>query len=455
MVMRKLILRTSVLLLGVGLVVGLVVLVSQAPARSVTLANGATLHCLGATYGTNHVTPGYSRLVRLLPSPLRSFLGFTRPTQSFGTDTPLLTVWLQDEPLAASNRLSRIGIVSMVADEQGVLAGNEAWCSLWPGGIGTFNLQFRAVPRRSRAVRIQFFSEGVGMQRTPLGELILPNPALDESPAWEATPLPAERTNGFLVCRLEQLVAGVGYHTRVGSTASGQFFEAAPAEPGHRPQAVGVFRFVEDGQPSTNWVVGTVRLADATGNSMRCGSSSHHTHGDLVAHRFGSILWPNEVWDTTVWAKRKTTASFTGEELIVLNDIDVPPLDGTNRLDRALQAQGIEVRVEQFVRRPPPGPGGYSMSDLTHLRLELSELPEGTYLEVVELRDDQDRRLSGQGWSQSHGEPSVTTFAFKEVPEGAKTISAVLVLQRGRRFDFRVQPQTLAGTNDLRLELNP
>ncbi|MCP5517685.1 MAG: hypothetical protein H7A45_10580 [Verrucomicrobiales bacterium] len=444
--MRKWILRTSVLFFVAGLIVAVGFLMrSNAPQR-VTLAEGTVLVCLGATYGTNHVLPGFSRLGRLLPQPLRSWLGFDRPTQSFRSEQPLLTVWLRDDPVAASNRVSRLGMVALLADEDGVVAGEETWRTLWParqGGGGTFNLQFRPLPGHSRRITLQLYEHGSGGDRTLLGEMTLPNPGFVEAREWEAEPLPAVRTNGALSCRLEQLVAGVGHRAGFRTTDSGVRLDTAAANTGERPRAAGLFRFTEDGAASTNWLVGTVRLADATGNDLPCGSSSYQCRGDLVVHRFGSILWPGQVWDLTVWAKRKTTAPFTDTELIVLEDIAVPALGETNRLDRAFQAQGLEVRVEHLVHRPPPSPGGYSMEDLTHLRVELSELPEEMFFELAELRDDQGRALRESGWSRTHGKPSVTTFAFEQVPAGAKTVTARLVLQKGRRFDFRVRPEVL------------
>lgn len=453
--MRKRVIWLGVLLVGAGLITVVVMLSRNAPPRSVTLANGIVLECLGATHGTNHVMPGYSRLAKLLPRPLQSFFGLNRPTQSFTTDTPLLAVWLRDDPAASSNRVGRVGMVSLLADERGVIAGDDTWHSLWPGnrgGGGTFNQQFRALPGRSREITVKFFDEGSGLERPLLGELTFPNPAFNEAPVWEPEPLPAQRTNGGLACRLEQLVAGVGHHTSLGTTATGEYFESSAAESGQRPQALGLFRFEEDGLPSANWVVGTVWLADATGNSIRCGSSSHQCFEDLVAHRFGSILWPDEVWDMTVWAKRKTTASFTDKELIVLENIEVPAMGETNRLDHGVEKLGIEVRVEQFVHQPPAGPGGYSMDDLTHLRVELSELPDDMYFELAELVDEQGRELTGSGWSRTHGKPAVATFAFREIPEGAKTLTARMVLQEGRRFDFRVQPEPV-GTNGFRITM--
>jgi hypothetical protein len=39
------------------------------------------------------------------------------------------------------------------------------------------------------------------------------------------------------------------------------------------------------------------------------------------------------------------------------------------------------------------------------------------------------------------------------VPEGAKTVTARFVLQKGRRFDFRVQPERV-GTNGFQMTVD-
>jgi hypothetical protein len=170
---------------------------------------------------------------------------------------------------------------------------------------------------------------------------------------------------------------------------------------------------------------------------------------ELVAFRFGPILWPDEVWQFDLWAKRTSQAPYAADELIVLDDIRVPPLGETNRLDRTFQRLGLEVRIESFAHKPPPEPGGYSMADVSHLRVTVSELPEGHYLDLVRVADEQGRTLQSMGWSRSHSKPVEQVFAVRQVPEGAQLLSVRLTVQRGRPFSFLVQPE-LAGANGFR-----
>lgn len=455
--MRKLAIFTGVLLLIAALAAALVLWLGAAPTRTATLANGLSVEYLGTTYGTNHVTPGYSRLARLLPRPMQSLLGLTRARQSFTTPTPALVVWLSEDPLSSTNGAGAVSMVSLLADEDGVVAGNDTWYSILRGPSGAptpFTLVFRAAPANGGELSVRFFDPGGGTaNRTLLGELAIPNPALRNSPGSSPEPLPAIRTNGTVTCRLDKLAVGVGFHTRQRTTPEGLMLELAPVDPGFAPAAVGLFRFETEDQTGTNWTVGAVLLADAAGNPLQCGSRMNWYGDGRVIHRFGPTLWPDEAWNLTVWARRKPTARFAAEELIVLDGIAVPGLGETNQLDRVFQRHGREVRVEHFAHRPPPPKGGYLMTDLTHLRVVLSELPEGVYFELVGIADEQGRELVPSGWSSGHGTPSEATFAFREVPKDARKLTARMVLQQGRRFEFRVQPEVV-GSNGFQIAID-
>ncbi len=455
--------RVIALLIVVGLAIGLVVLVASAlrtpSPKVVTLASGPELRLLGATYGTNHVSPGASRLMEFMPRPLRALIeqwtGGPRPIQRFSRSKPGLAVWFEESALSLSNRLGPLHFIALIADETGASAGDDQWHTLPPGGAGSprpFWLDFRAVPKRSRLLTVRFYDEMSAPDRTAVGEVTLPNPTFSEWPVWEPEALPVARTNAELECFLSGVAAGVGFSTVSRSTRDGEEVVFEGAAHGFRPNAVGLFRFSNTGKPTQDWTVGTVKLSDATGNAVSCGSSSVRVFDDLIAFRFGPILWPSEVWDMEIWAKRTTDANYTEEELIVLENVPVPAPGATNRLDRAFSYQDIEVTVEEFARKPPPSPGGYSMRDLTHLKLQISELPEGHYLNILRIADDQDRELKGRGWSLSHAAPAEMVFAFEEVPEGAKTINFRLAIQEGRPFRFRVKP-TLVSTNGLRFKV--
>jgi len=433
------------------------------PVLKVTLTSGVTVKYLGTTYGTNHVLPGFSRLMALLPRPVRAWFGLS---QGMGllSSTPEYVVWLRADSGAAPSPLGPSGMECLVADEQGVVVGADSNSGLGLGG--TFPLKFQALPSRSREIKLRFFErvrvEGFGLRlmsvsdlseipdsgnalvliarnlkdgtlhfrafdregrlvldnlegdlpggymrsgilKTELTrfwvreslspaersmilmtlsritgqlrlhqpflvELTLANPALVQAPAWEGEPMPAQRTNGGLSCRLERLAAGVGNPLMSNPGLPHAGFQVLAPEMGRRLQAVGMFHFEEDGRPSQNWEVVSVRLADAAGHSIRPGFTMRGSYSDREVRAFDPILWPNEVWDLTVWAERKPAASFSDEELIILENVEAPAPGKTIRLHQVFWQLGIEVRVKGLVLERPPGPVGRRMGGQAHLR---------------------------------------------------------------------------------------
>ncbi|MCB1125295.1 MAG: hypothetical protein KDM81_02285 [Verrucomicrobiae bacterium] len=286
-----------------------------------------------------------------------------------------------------------------------------------------------------------------------LGELTLANPAFVQAPAWEGEPMPAQRTNGGLSCRLERLAAGVGNPLISNPGLPRAGLQVLAPEMGRRLQAVGVFHFEEDGRPSRNWEVGSVRLADAAGHSIRPGFTMRGSYSDREVRAFDPILWPNEVWDLTVWAERKPEAVFSDEELIVLENVEVPASGRIVRLDRVFQRLGIEVRVKELVHERTSGPVGRRMSGRARLLVELPELPDEMCLKLVVVVDEQGRRLlvSGQPLDRS-GKHLFMAFPVLVPAEGAKTLTIRLALQKRQRFDFRVKPEGV-GMNGFQLRV--
>ncbi|MCP5524047.1 MAG: hypothetical protein H7A46_21125 [Verrucomicrobiales bacterium] len=446
--MRKRLIWLGVLLVGVGLSITVMVgLARSAPPRGVTLANGIVLECLGTTYGTNHVTPGSSRLTRLLPRPLRSWLRLGRLSLSFSTDTPSLVVWVWEDPASVTNLPPRtvVSMSSLLADEHGNLAGGSASSSVITG-LGVLGQpRFPVVPRRSREITVKFYDSSAGAGRRCLGELVLRNPAFRQAPFWEPQPMPVSRTNGNLACTLERLVTGLGgIRGRFG--LGGQELEASPAGSNTAPQALGVFRFKEDGLASEDWTLGRVSLADATGNFLGCWLDPDRDFGGLVGHRFREVLWPDEVWQVSAWAKRRLTRQVPEEELMVLKDIPVSVLTTTNQLSWNFKREGHEVRVERVV------PRSSGVRELGRFRVTFPGLAENGLCDVVSLQDDQGRRLTRTQWVPALEGPGVLVITILSLPDGAKTLTLRLLLQVGRRFDFRVKPE-LVGTNGFWMEL--
>jgi hypothetical protein len=461
--MRKLAIFTVLLLLiAVAVVVGALWLLRPAPPRTVTLANGLSIECRGTTCGTNHVTPGVSRLAGLLPRGLRSWIGLGPGRLSLPTDTPSLVAWLSLDWGGFTNPVGPVGLVCALADESGQLAGEPTGVSLAKAPtVGTMPLSviFRALPMTSRKLRLQFYDTGRGSSgRTLMGELEFPNPVFQASVGPKPEPLPLTRTNGPVTCHLERLVAGVKSGVRQRATPEGREFQFEPVADGFTPGAVGMFRFEAPGGTGAEWTVAEVSLADAAGNVLHCGSPVSREGRRFVVTPFAPTLWPDHAWDLTIWAKRKPEASYQPEELIRVQDIEVPGLNETNQVDQLVEALGVKVWVEYLAHRPPPpSQGNYSLRDLSHLRLRVSELPEGVFFELLAITDEQGRELLLLNRPVLRRETMVNRFTplkipIRVIPEEVRKLTVRMVVQQGRRFEFHAQPE-MVGTNGLKITL--
>ena len=445
----------GLVLLGLGaLLAGGLVLALRGGSRAVTLQNGLTLRCLGTSYGTNHIAYVGSTAGQIL----NRVLGLVFPRlrrnspglRTLTTPTPKLVAFFEEAGDASTNRTAPVSLNAMLVDERGVAAGDRAWIALPMGNSGPAWLlspQFDLIPRRSRTLSIQFSTTGPDGRPELVGTLELPNPVFTNPPPFIAEPLPVSRTNGGLECRLEALVFGTGISSRLSSNADGsQTAGEDAASPGAEVRATAVFRFREQGTDTSSWTIGSLAVSDATGNAARAGSYSSHSIPNGMILTFGPVPWPGEPWRLDGWAKRTAAASYPPDELVTLRDVALPISGRTNQLEHAAKASGIELVVKGFCRRTPVAGGGYSSEDLSRLMLEVMELPEGAFVDLVRAEDDQGRALISDMTSTTHGTPLKMEFGFRSVPDDARTLSFTLAVHRGRLFTFLAQPQTV-GTN--------
>lgn len=434
---------------------------SLAPRRVVTLTNGHTIHYLGTSHGTNHVMPGSSRLVGLLPRSLRSWLGIGAPAKPYRSEEPEFVFWLRGGSASLTNRITtfdfQTGLVSLLVDDCGSLIGDDDFGRIMghpAGREGTFGLPFRVLPRRNREITLRFFDGNHEPGRPVLGELTLANPAFETAPVWEAESLPVSRTNGPVVCRLERLVSGVR------GCRQGQWRENAAApwyaavEPGFAHRGVALCRFEEPGTWGTNWSVVRVGLSDATGNRIRCSSQAYRCRDGLVEYPLDAVLCRDETWALSVWAKHRPKVHYNGDEVILLEDIENHTQGEINRVDLMFHRHGTEVRVGAIAGLSAGAGerGPYLNHRMHNFRVELRGMPEDVCFDVAEILDEEGRKLDHGSWIKDCSDSAIVYWVHASAPAETKRLTARLVLQRLRRFDFRVKPEVV-GTNSLRVAL--
>lgn len=448
--LAKLVIVGSLVAGAIGLAWWVGTEIRAAPSRRVTLASGVELRVLGVTYGTNHVQPGF---VRLLPDRLRAVLAslLGQPgmgSYRFTTSQSELVVWLAHN--ATNSAVPPSSVRIGLADENGFLSGDYTDFTTFSNGSSATPRRFAVWPRRSRELLIRVF-EGPSFTYHRAGEVRCNNPARSRAPAWVAEPLPARRTNGNLVCTLSSVLTGLGMNTSVSAQADGttRTTFSPPQEDGENRTALRLALSDLD-SPSNDWEIAAIHVADATGNTVANSSlSASYGSGPERNYQFKPGLWPSEPWQIELLAARRPGSVFAANELVVFTNVALPAIGFTNRYTKSALVGTTKVSVAEFSRRAPlpEDAHGWSSGSLSQLKLIVANLPADARFTLVRATDDAGRTLEvpSSGWSQS--EPYEATFSFLRVAAEARALNLTFAVHATRRFTFVVQP-ALATTND-------
>ncbi len=443
------------LILLAALFLGGVWAIRRGPSAEITLSDGTKLRFLGTTYGTNHLAPGGASLVSRLPRPVRfvCFRVFHWQTPArLTTPEPVLKAWFErsgpraaarGRPFATAGPV--LDLEMSVADATGFLVGGGVrWFNLLLGGGATF-ADLKAFPRRMTDFDLVVLQRNPGLaSSTPLTRIRLRNPLGTTWPKWRGDPLPATQTNGNLQCILVSLQAGLGNGiTFRGQPDGGSTVITDPAAEDEERHVGVVVRFAEDGQPTKDWTLASAELRDATGNHVESSSTSLALAEDGIHFLFAPSLWPAEVWEVGLWAKRTPEAAFSSDEVVELKGVRLPKTDEALKLGQEFQRGGLQLVFKQFVRRAAISDGSYSSRQLSELALTVSPLPEGSYVDVARVVDNRGRKSAPV--SSSIGGTELT-FGFRDIAADAETLDFTLAVHRGRKFVFRAQPE-LVRTN--------
>jgi hypothetical protein len=437
---RRIVVRTILLIAcaALFLAVGRVLRDWQPDRRAIPLITGDILYYRGITFGTNHVAPGLPRLVQAMPSGLRNSIArYLRLAPGSGqhfTSEPRLVLWLDDTHPFLTNRTAPISMEWMLGDASGVTAGPKVWTSLAPGRPGLVRLEFEAFPRRSRILQLRAFARVMTGPIRPAGSLVVPNLYRSFAPEWESDSLPLTRTNAGLECTLLALPTGVGSGTQWTWEEDATItLSCEPADSESELRTAGAFSFWDPDGVDGDWTIANVLMNDATGNELSSKSASTSSGHGVILYSFEPWLWPEETWRLDVWAKRTAKAKFTPEERYDFRAVPLPPEGESRRIDRVIRRDGHQVRLES-IDHESSGPD-------SQIKVSVSNLAEGFYLDLIEVLDDQGRVLSQAGWSMGHGNPTEARFFIREISRDAQTIDIHLAVHRGRPFVFQLRPE--------------
>jgi hypothetical protein len=405
--------------------------------------NGMQYRLAGVTHGTNHVMgSGLARFVDKLPDPVeasvRKALGRRVGTlQRRTTPETSICAWFE---VVATNQIALpqpMTIYAMLADENGVFAGDREYVSTWFGTPAApwIVAQFPAAPRRSRSLQCVFFEYMSGGNYHEVERVRFRNPLYGRFSEWQPEPLPAVKMAGDLEVRLEQFSTGHDNSTISKSAKDGKsVISYGIADPGDEVWAAFKLSFNSPRGTNEVWTLEGAELSDATGNRVKAKSRSSAGEGWFA---IGPALWPDEkTWRLKLELERKS--GFAPEELAIFTKVAVPAVNQTNILDLTNATGGIELVLKHFVRKPDITNSSWSSSDVSVIRIEHAKLPEGVSVDFVEARPDDDEKLksAGSSWSDSHYE-----VPFKTFPTDASHLTITFSVQRTRAVEFLVEPK--------------
>lgn len=397
-----------------------------------TLPDGSTLRLESVSYGLNHFRPGvwWHPLARRLPTDWQRKLKVdTGPAMS--TSEPSLGVWLSWEKSPASNHgWWDFGLV----DEQGVEAparsrSNHSYTRA--GQADALGYAFTAFPRRGSAMTLRIYTRKPDGTRELAASFELTNPARGKYPEWRPTASPAPVKQGDLEINFKRLLVGVNDLSK----------PAAP-QPGMESWARVEFDLKENGVPTEAWFTDGIEMEDATGNKLRQSGWSSGVQAGTTYLRWQPYLWPDEAaWKIRVEFMRNSKAVFSTNELIVVTGLALPAVDDVTELNLSTNRLGLMVRVLGLAR----GKGKFdghpsSMSNGDRVRIVgdvLPELDEGKRLTVLNVRDDQGRKVEGSSYGRRG---SGFSFVYNAKPD-AKSLDFTLAVQEVVTAEFLVKPE--------------
>lgn len=438
-------------------------LVQRAKPQTILLPDGSQLTLVKVTHGTNHVCRYENRLQDwlqpILPQKLRTKYPPHEVTFTSGSSDTVV-VWLRYEGEGRmGDPLRRRGLLFAVADENGLESGlfrtanvtrdlpfqNKVHASGTPVSGPSFTRptiqiggwELREFPRRGRRFAIWVYQQEFTEKVLRIGAFTVRNPRPGNSLTWTAETLPATRRTNQLEISLTKLETGL----------TGQETGHGPAGEGAKSFSRATFKLKENGAPTENWSLCGISSSNAAGEFRPGGSySSRWQRGEHKVDFEGGLWLEEPAWKINVDFAR--TGDFPSDELWSIKGVTVP-LTGwlmenrivTNIFNEELEFVGVSGPKTYL-------PEGYtSLQPHATILVRTAHPMHGVRIALVEVRDDQGRKLATKGSSArtSMGgrgnTPKEMLHGFAvEIPEDAKSLDITFAVTRVRSVEFLAKP---------------
>ena len=405
--------------------------------RPVTLPDGTVLTLEKVSFGTeHHYRHGtfWQRLIWRLSPALGSRFNMSRPgEQQHRSPTPTLCLFFH-RTAAPSNSWPEDLFVT-VCDENEVeyapgLIGWSRPLRTGPRAFGDERLEVRYAehfPRRAQTLLLRAYSwsrvNAGDIRFINAGEVRIPNPAFASFPVWTAEPLPTIRRAGDLEVTLTNLEVVVDPQEKLRLNKKN-------LKTGLRAG----FHLTNNSELPTDWKVESIRLDDATGNSLYLwsGAGAQPMQPGMFASPWRLGL-DEPAWRFRVELSRQT--NFTEEDLCIIADAPVIPNPGSPSTPFQATIKGTTISFQKVIRQNNWG-GNAS------IEVEVSPKPESFRIALVKAIDDHGRTIEIMKPPVGYGDFRFGPHYFGiQIPADSKTLTLTFARRESRFVEFTARPK--------------
>jgi hypothetical protein len=441
-------LRFGILLLVVAMIVlaGWMLTRNRGAPVSFRLLDGSELILARITQGSKHEMPYGKRwqdyLSPILNANLQAKLG-CKVASLTPANSNSMVLWLWQKqipsPLARQSLYTSDYFLTTVDTngfESTMLHSSSCSYSTSPGS-NLRGWELKNFPRRGGNVGIRIYMTGAQGQLVRVGAFNVPNRKPLKTPGWVPQTLPATIKTNDLEVTLVKLETGLtAEQAGLGSRIAGS-----------KAFSLAVFAVRERGKPARDWNITGLKAAAASGEQIEPGNARSTSDTLEQEYAFTGALWPDEpAWKLKVEITR--SASYPAEELWTIKGVPVPKVGEVTEVNAKTNIYGAQIEFTGVsgpdARLPLDWQGRMPYANI-HAR---SPIPmSDTYLKLVEVRDDQGRKIAQRGMHSSSStsgrgatlRESNHGFGI-EIPGDSKTLDITFAFTRSRYVEFLAKP---------------
>ena len=457
---RVVLIIIGVLLIGgvVGIALALAHYKKLQAARWITLPDGSRAEVVGATLGDgpfNSEKP-WERFARHhLPA---AWTGWIPPAVTNGgwggLDSNTLTVFLLVKPPSAAGPGTYNWLGVTPKDDSGFCywGGGARSSYSGPGGSSVYELVFMNYPRRQKEFLLRF----ADFKGAEIASLRVPNPASGPFPQWQPLPLPQTQTNGPVILTLDRLGESLVGISRMRPDLGGSDYYHEVITHTH----------VTTADPAwINAQATDIFFSDATGNQ-----------GQNMSRR-------EPAWKARILAYHNGPGAFGPDQKLILTNLAIPAPGSYLALNQNMNLAGVGLNVRFLVGagkltlgnngsvtvKPPPagagnnygsgagvdGSGRWWQEGKPFLLIETTETtnarPDDRLQVFIHYDTVNDLAISERVFSGSAAWNRYQSVVMRQIPfnppQGAKSFSMTVIINRPLPFEFIINPADIQVSN--------